>query len=69
MNETVPKLSIGLAVRNGRDVIERCINSILSQDFSDFELIICECLRMTGRSRDSSHTPTRIYASAVCTLT
>ena len=38
----VPTLSIGLAVRNGRDVIERCINSILSQDFTDFELIVCD---------------------------
>jgi glycosyltransferase involved in cell wall biosynthesis len=42
MNKKVPTLSIGLAVRNGRDVIERCINSILSQDFTDFELVICD---------------------------
>jgi glycosyltransferase involved in cell wall biosynthesis len=37
-----PALSIGLAVRNGRDVIERCIESILSQDFTDLELVICD---------------------------
>jgi glycosyltransferase involved in cell wall biosynthesis len=37
-----PALSIGLAVRNGRNVIERCIQSILSQDFTDLELVICD---------------------------
>jgi glycosyltransferase involved in cell wall biosynthesis len=37
-----PALSIGLAVRNGRNVIERCIESILSQDFTDLELVICD---------------------------
>ena len=40
MNEPPPALSIGLAVRNGRDVVGRCIESVLSQDFTDFELII-----------------------------
>jgi glycosyltransferase involved in cell wall biosynthesis len=35
-----PALSIGLAVRNGRDIVGRCIESVLSQDFPDFELLI-----------------------------
>lgn len=35
-------LSIGLAVRNGRQVVERCIESILSQDFTEFELLISD---------------------------
>lgn len=37
-----PKLSIGLAVRNGRGTVERCIESILAQDFKDLELVICD---------------------------
>jgi glycosyltransferase involved in cell wall biosynthesis len=37
-----PLLSIGLAVRNGRQVVERCIESILSQDFTEFELLISD---------------------------
>jgi glycosyltransferase involved in cell wall biosynthesis len=35
-----PALSIGLAVRNGKDVVGRCIESVLSQDFTDFELLV-----------------------------
>jgi glycosyltransferase involved in cell wall biosynthesis len=42
VNQPSPALSIGLAVRNGRDVIERCVESILSQDFTDLELVICD---------------------------
>lgn len=42
MNAKPPKLSIGLAVRNGGDDVERCIKSILAQGFTDFELVICD---------------------------
>lgn len=42
MNQHPPALSIGLAVRNGRDVIERCVESILTQDFTDLELVISD---------------------------
>jgi glycosyltransferase involved in cell wall biosynthesis len=42
VSEKFPALSIGLAVRNGRHHVERCIDSILSQDFTDLELIICD---------------------------
>ena len=42
MSEDSPALSIGLAVRNGRNVIKRCIESILSQDFTDLELVVCD---------------------------
>ena len=42
MSESSPALSIGLAVRNGRDVIERCIELVLSQDFTDLELVVCD---------------------------
>lgn len=42
MTRDSPPLSIGLAVRNGRQVVGRCIESILSQDFADFELVISD---------------------------
>ena len=42
MSESVPRLSIGLAVRNGQGRVERCIESILRQDFRDFELVISD---------------------------
>jgi glycosyltransferase involved in cell wall biosynthesis len=37
-----PAVSVGLAVRNGLGTIERCIESILSQDFADLELIVSD---------------------------
>jgi glycosyltransferase involved in cell wall biosynthesis len=42
VSEGSPALSIGLAVRNGTDVVGRCIESILAQDFADLELVICD---------------------------
>ena len=42
MSEDRPALSIGLAVRNARHGVRRCIESILSQDFTDLELVICD---------------------------
>jgi len=40
VSESCPALSIGLAVRNGRNFVGRCIESILSQDFTDLELVV-----------------------------
>ena len=37
-----PKVSIGLPVYNGQKFIERTLESILNQDFDDFELIISD---------------------------
>lgn len=37
-----PKLSIGLPVFNGETFLNEAIDSILSQTYSDFELIICD---------------------------
>jgi Glycosyl transferase family 2 len=37
-----PVVSIGLAVRNGRETVGRCIESVLSQDFADLELIVAD---------------------------
>ena len=42
MSESVPRLSIGLAVRNGQGSVERCVESILRQDFMDFEIVISD---------------------------
>jgi glycosyltransferase involved in cell wall biosynthesis len=42
MTEARPPVSVGLAVRNGLNVVGRCIDSVLSQDFADFELVICD---------------------------
>ena len=35
-------ISVGLAVRNGRDTVERCIESVLSQDIAALELIVSD---------------------------
>jgi glycosyltransferase involved in cell wall biosynthesis len=40
--DNAPAISVGLAVRNGRGTVERCIESILSQDFDDLELIVSD---------------------------
>ncbi|HEY1238120.1 MAG TPA: glycosyltransferase family 2 protein [Solirubrobacterales bacterium] len=40
--DNAPAVSVGLAVRNGRGTVERCIESILSQDFEDLELIVSD---------------------------
>ena len=42
MTETSPTVSVGLAVRNGVDVVGRCIESIVAQDFTDLELVISD---------------------------
>jgi glycosyltransferase involved in cell wall biosynthesis len=48
VSEHAPALSIGLAVRNGRDVVGRCIESVLSQDFTDIELVISDNVSNDG---------------------
>ena len=42
MVDQIPKISIGLPVFNGGQFLEQAINSILSQTFTDFELIISD---------------------------
>ena len=67
MSEDFPALSIGLAVRNGRNVIERCIKSILSQDFTDLELVVCDNASDDGTMRmldDYARADPRIRLSA-----
>lgn len=38
----MPKLSIIVCTYNRETTLEKCINSILNQTFSDFELIIID---------------------------
>ena len=37
-----PAVSVGLAVRNEPHGVRRCIESVLGQDFTDLELVICD---------------------------
>jgi glycosyltransferase involved in cell wall biosynthesis len=37
-----PVISVGLPVRNARETVERCIESVLSQDLADLELIVSD---------------------------
>lgn len=52
-----PRVSIGLAVRNGAAYLRQAIDSILAQTFSDFELIICD-----NASTDETEAICRAYA-------
>lgn len=40
--EKAPKLSFGFPVRNGEDTLERVLDSVLSQTFTDLELVISD---------------------------
>jgi glycosyltransferase involved in cell wall biosynthesis len=42
LTATEPAVSIGLAVRNGENVVPRCIDSVLAQEFADLELVVCD---------------------------
>lgn len=37
-----PRVSVGVPVYNGADTIQECLNSIVSQTFDDFEIIISD---------------------------
>jgi len=53
-----PKVSVGLPVYNGQNYIERALDSILTQDFDDFELIISD-----NASEDKTEDICRRYAA------
>jgi glycosyltransferase involved in cell wall biosynthesis len=54
----IPKLSIGLPVYNGEKYIRCALDSILQQDYSDFELIISD-----NASQDGTAEICRAYAA------
>ena len=59
MTARPPTVSVGLAVRNRAEVVGRCIESILSQDFPDLELVISD-----NASDDGTETLVDDYAQA-----
>jgi glycosyltransferase involved in cell wall biosynthesis len=42
MKEQHPVVSIGLPVYNGREFLPRCLDSLLAQSFTDFELVLSD---------------------------
>jgi glycosyltransferase involved in cell wall biosynthesis len=58
MNNSQAKLSIGLPVYNGEKFLEKCLDSLLAQTFSDFELIISD-----NASTDNTEAICRTYAA------
>jgi hypothetical protein len=42
MSQGTPRVSFGVPVRNGAATIGRCVESILRQDFDDFEIIVSD---------------------------
>lgn len=55
--QTIPKVSIGLAVYNGENYLREALDSLLSQTFTDFELIISD-----NASTDKTADICRAYA-------
>ncbi len=51
-----PTVSVGMPVYNGEPYIQQAIESILDQDFDDFELVICD-----NASQDSTEAVVRDY--------
>ncbi len=58
MDKQKPRVSIGLPVFNGEDYLDKAINSILAQTYSDFELIISD-----NASTDGTQTICEAYAA------
>lgn len=42
MSMGIPRVTLGVPVRNGAETIDRCLASILHQDFGDFEVIVSD---------------------------
>lgn len=42
MIESAPRVSFGVPVRNGEDCLPQCLDSILAQDFHDFEIVVSD---------------------------
>lgn len=42
MNESSPRVSFGVPVFNGQDCLPKCLDSILEQDFRDFEIVVSD---------------------------
>jgi glycosyltransferase involved in cell wall biosynthesis len=53
----IPRVSVGLPVYNGQDYLRECLESLLAQDYRDFELIISD-----NGSTDATEEICRKYA-------
>jgi glycosyltransferase involved in cell wall biosynthesis len=58
MTALIPKVSIGLPVYNGEKYLQSAVNSILQQDYTDFELVISD-----NASSDATEAICRDYAA------
>lgn len=57
-NMAVPKVSVGLPVYNGERYLRQALDSLLSQDFEDFEIVLSD-----NASTDSTAEICRFYAT------
>lgn len=53
-----PRVSFAIPVYNGEDSIRRCLDSILVQDFTDFEVVVCD-----NASTDRTREIIEVYAA------
>jgi len=58
LNQKMPYVSIGLPVYNGGDFLQDSVDSLLSQTYKDFELVICD-----NASTDNTEEICRNYVS------
>jgi glycosyltransferase involved in cell wall biosynthesis len=56
--ERLPRVSVGVPVYNGQDYLGECLESLLKQDFEDFELILSD-----NGSTDGTEEICRSYAA------
>ena len=52
-----PTISIVTTVYDAKDYIPRTVRSILAQSFTDFELLLVDCLLYTSVPRCPNHPP------------
>ena len=50
-NAHIPRVSFGLPVWNGEASIRRCLDSLLAQDFTDFEVVVSDNASTDGTSQ------------------
>jgi chlorobactene glucosyltransferase len=49
--EKVSKVSVSIAARNEEKYISKCLNSLLQQDYPNFEIIVIERQNVTSKNR------------------